>query len=301
VESSPRNRWVGALLVLVSATGFSAKAIFAKLVYRHGLDPETLLALRMLFALPFFIAMAWWAGRRAPLAVSGRELAVVAGFGVIGYYGASYLDFLGLQYISAALERLTLFLNPTFVLLISALWLERPITRRDALAFAVSYAGIGLAFWHDLAMAGGPRVMLGMALVLGSAVAYAIYLVGSGELVRRLGSLRYTAYAMFGATAVTLAQFVATRPLAMLIQPAPVNALMLAMALFATVLPVWLMAEGVRRIGSASASMAGMAGPIITIFMGASFLGEPVGWAQLAGAGLVLAGVAIITFSRSAT
>jgi drug/metabolite transporter (DMT)-like permease len=293
---------IGALLVLLSATGFSAKAIFVKLAYTYHVDSVTLLALRMIFSLPFFALMAWWSERTSSTRLTRREWWSVAALGVTGYYLASFLDFLGLQYISAGLERLTLFLNPTFVLLLSVLFFARPIRRADSLAFVISYAGIGLAFWHDLKQTEGGNVVLGTTLVLASAVSYAVYLVGSGQLVRKAGSMRYTAYAMLAATAATLIQFVALRPGSTLLQqPWQVYAYSLAMAMFATVLPVWMMAEGVRRMGSTSASMIGMAGPIITIFMGSVFLGEPIGLEQLAGAALVLAGVAVITFAKPAS
>jgi drug/metabolite transporter (DMT)-like permease len=293
---------VGALLVLLSATGFSAKAIFVKLAYTYRVDSVTLLVLRMLFSLPFFLLMAWWSQRRTGVVrLTRRERWSVVALGVMGYYLASFLDFLGLQYVSAGLERLTLFLNPTFVVLLSVVLFARPIRSADWLSFLASYAGIGLAFWHDLKRGEGGNVALGTALVLASAVSYAVYLVGSGELVRKAGSMRYTAYAMLAATGAAFIQFALMRPLAVLAQPWQVYAYSLAMAVFATVLPVWLMAEGMRRLGSASASIIGMAGPIITIFMGSAFLGEPIGLEQLAGAALVLTGVAVITFAKPAS
>jgi drug/metabolite transporter (DMT)-like permease len=292
---------IGALLVLFSATGFSAKAIFVKLAYTYGVDSVTLLALRMLFSLPFFVFMAWWSERSSNTKLTRRQWWSVAALGVTGYYLASFLDFLGLQYISAGLERLTLFLNPTFVVLLSVIMFARPIRRADWIAFAISYAGIALAFWHDLKQAENSRVVLGTVLVLASAVSYAVYLVGSGQLVRKAGSMRYTAYAMLAATVAAFIQFAALRPFTVLVQPWEVYGYSLAMAVLATVLPVWMMAEGVRRMGSASASMIGMAGPIITIFMGSVFLGEPIGVEQLIGAALVLTGVAVITFWRPAS
>ena len=298
--SVPDSLLLGPLLVLLAATGFSVKAILVKLAYVYRVDAITLLALRMLFSLPFFLAMAWWSSRQIPVqALKQRDWLLVLFFGLAGYYCASLLDFYGLQTISAGLEPLTLFLNPTFVVLLSALLLGRRITRHDLLAFAICYAGIGLAFWNDLQKGETGEVVLGTALVLASAVSYAVYLVGSGELVRKMGSVRYSAYAMFAATLGVLVQFLLTRAMTDLVQPGPVYVYALAMAVFSTVLPVWMMVEGMRRMGAASASIIGMAGPIITIFMASAFLNEAISAVQLAGAALVLAGVSVISFAKS--
>ena len=292
---------IGPVIVLLAATGFSAKAILVKLAYVYHVDAITLLALRMLLSLPFFVAMAWWSsreGRREPLTL--REWLLVAVMGLAGYYLASLLDFLGLQYISAGLERLTLFLYPTFVVLISALFFHRPVSRRDLYALVLSYAGIGLVFWQDLKISQDGSVVLGSALVLASALSYAIYLIGSGTLVHKLGALRYTAYASIVSCAAVLLQFALTRNPSDLEQPVAVYGSGLAMAVFSTVLPVWLMSEGIRRVGSSRASMIATVGPILTIGMGHAFLGEPVTVVQMVGALLVLAGVAVISLKKSA-
>ncbi len=164
---------------------FSAKAIIVKLAYRHDVDAVTLIMYRMLFALPLFVALAWWAGRGKP-PLARRDLAVVAGLGFCGYYLASFLDFAGLQYITASLERLILYLNPTLVLLLGWLLFRQRVTARQVLALAVSYAGVLLVFGHELQLAGADSA-LGAALVFGSALSYAVYLVYSGEEVRAPG------------------------------------------------------------------------------------------------------------------
>jgi drug/metabolite transporter (DMT)-like permease len=218
---------------------------------------------------------------------------------VLGYYLASYLDFLGLQHVSAALERLILFLNPTIVLLISAVFLAKRIRRLDWLALALAYAGIVLTFWHDVRLEGG-RIALGSLLVFGSAVCYAVYLVVGGELVKRLGAIRLTSYAMCVSTAAVFVQFVAMNPLEALVQPAPVYWLSLLNAGLCTVLPVFAVMLAIERIGAGTASMAAMVGPISTIGLAFVFLGEPVtGW-QLAGTLLVLAGVYVLTLPSTA-
>jgi len=298
--ASAKSTLVGPAIVLLAATGFSAKAILVKLAYVYEVNAVTLLALRMVLSLPFFLAMAWWAAKRersSPL--TRHEWLLVCAMGLAGYYLASLLDFLGLQYISASLERLILFLYPTVVVLISAAFFNRRITRRDVFALSLSYAGIVLVFWHDLKVSNqDDGVMLGSLLVLGSAISYAVYMVGSGALVNKLGSIRYTAYASIVSCTAVMLQFVGTHALNELIQPAPVYGYALGMAVFSTVLPVWLMSEGIRRIGSSKASMIGTIGPILTIAMGYAFLNEPITLPQIAGALLVLAGVAVISLRK---
>jgi len=215
--------------------------------------------------------------------------------GVLGYYAASFLDFLGLQYVSAGLERLILYLTPTLVVLLSAVFLGRRITRRDVLALLLAYGGIVVTFAHDVSLKGA-KVPLGAALVLGSAVSYASYLVVSGQAVRRLGALRLTAWAMCVATFCCLAQFAVLRPWSRLVeQPLPVYGWSVANALFATVLPVFATMMAVERIGASRAALAAAIGPVTTIGLAYLALDEPVTAIQIAGAVLVLAGVFVIS------
>jgi len=295
--------WIGPLCAVVGVLGFSFKAIFIKLVYAgSSVDAVTLLALRMIYAAPFFIAMAWWSGRKAGAArISAADWRTLAALGFIGYYVSSLLDFLGLQYISAALERLVLFLNPTIVVVLSALLLGKPVTRRAVVALVLSYAGIALCVWQNLAVGGDLHATaLGTGLVFASAVCYALYLVGSGRVIARLGSSRFIAWAMLASTVFVLLHFLALRPLAALAVPASVHRLTLAMAIFSTVLPTWLIAESIRRMGANTASLVGSLGPVFTIGLGAVILAEPVYGLQLAGAALVLAGVLLVTAKRPA-
>jgi len=222
--------------------------------------------------------------------------------GCIGYWLASLLDFMGLQYITASLERLVLFLYPTLVVLLSALMLRQPITRRAVAALVLSYAGIAFVFWHDIRFAGDAGGTLkGGALVFASAILYALYLVQAGGVIARLGSARFIAWAMLASTVFVVTQFLLTRPLAALAVPRSVQAISLAMAVFSTVLPTWLIAESIRRMGANAASLVGSLGPVFTIGLGAMILGEPVHAIQLAGAALVLGGVLLVTLKpRSA-
>jgi drug/metabolite transporter (DMT)-like permease len=297
---SPPGSGAGLLFALAGAVGFSFKAILVKLAYQYDVDAETLLALRMAFSLPFFLVMALVAGRRATRRLDGRDWLWMAGLGFLGYYLASYLDFLGLQYISAALERLILFLYPTLVIVLSALFLGKPITGRALAALGLCYLGIALALGHDMKLAGeATQVLLGTLLVFGSALAYALYLMGNGEVVGRLGSLRVTAVATSFACVFCIAQFLLLRPLAALVQPWQVYGLGLAMALFSTVAPVWLVSEAIRRLGAGPVSLTGTLGPVITIFLGWLMLDEAIGAAQIAGAALVIVGVLVMARRRA--
>jgi drug/metabolite transporter (DMT)-like permease len=297
--SDRQHRLSGALMIVVAAIAFSGKAVIIKLAYRHGVDAVTLLALRMIFSAPLFLALAWWAVRDpAVQALSRADLRAVAMLGFIGYYLASYFDFLGLQHITAALERLILFVHPTFVLLLAALLFERRITRRDLVAVALSYLGIALVFGHDVATQPG-NVVLGSFWVLLSALFYAAYLLGSGRVVGRVGSLRFASYAGLVSCVAVVIHYLLTRDFGlMLAQPAPVYWLALLMAAVSTVLPIVLTSEGIRRIGASHASIIASIGPVATIFLGFAFLDEPITALQLGGAALVMAGVLAISLQR---
>ena len=284
--------------------GFSFKAILIRLAYReYPVDAITLLTLRMLYSAPLFLLMAAWA-QRAPQATptSRADWMRLVWLGCIGYYLASLLDFMGLQYISASLERLVLFLYPTIVVLLSAVMLGRPITRRAVAALALSYAGIALVFWHDLRFAvDAGATLTGGGLVFASAILYALYLVQAGGVIGRLGSARFISWAMLASTVFIVIQFLLTRPLSALALPSTIHLISLAMAIFSTVLPTWLIAESIRRMGANSASLVGSLGPVFTIGMGAMILGEPVHAIQLAGAALVLGGVMLVTLKARNT
>ena len=288
--------WAGLAMALAGAIAFSGKAIIVKLAYRHGVDAVTLLMYRMLFAMPLFVALAWWAGRGRP-ALTRDDLRVVALLGFSGYYLASFLDFAGLQYISASLERLILYLNPTLVLALGALLYGRRITGRQALALAVSYAGVLLVFGHELRFSGADT-LLGAALVFGSALSYAVYLALSGEHVRRLGALRLTGWATSVACVLCIAQFLLLRPLQAAVVAPEKLALSLLNALLCTFAPVILVMMAIERIGAALTAQAGMIGPLSTLLLGVWLLGEPFNHWIAAGTVLVLAGVALLARAR---
>ena len=289
---------VGVLLVAFGAVAFSGKAIIVKLGFRLGADAMTLLALRMAVALPFFLLMGVWAARRAAPLARGDRWRIVA-LGVCGYYLASLLDFLGLAYISATLERVILYLTPTFVLLLGAVLARRRPTRRQLVALAISYVGVLLAFGHDLGIVGGDVVRGGL-LVLGSAVSYAVYLYGSGEIVARVGAVRLTAYASTIASVLCIGQYFLLEPRTAPAIPAAVYGLSLLNGTLCTVLPVLATMIGIRRIGSGPASQIAMIGPVSTIVLSLLILQEPMGPWQIAGTLLVVAGVLSMSRSKSA-
>jgi len=288
-------------MVLVAATGFAFKAILIKILYAEfAVDPETLLALRLLFSLPFFALMALLShgGARA---LDARDWRALTALGFIGYYLSSYLDFLGLQYISAGLERLILFLQPTIVVLLSAFFFKTRIRRHHVISIALSYGGIALVFFSNLKIAQDPHVItLGSGLVFLSALTYACYLLGSGWAIPRIGAARFTGFASMIACGFATGQFFVNHGAAGLVQPPKVYWLSLAMALVSTVMPIWLMAEGVKRIGANQVSMIGAIGPVITIYFGWLILNEPITPVQIAGAVLVLAGVLLVSLKVEA-
>ena len=286
----------GAGLALLAALGFSLKAIFVKLAYPYGVDAITLLALRMGFALPIFLWIGLAEQRRAasgPLTRSdwGRLFVL----GLLGYYGASILDFWGLQYISAGLERLILFTYPTLTIMIGVLFQGKPFSRREAVAVLLCYSGIGFAFIHDLGQGEAREVWIGGALVFGSSVSYALYLSGSAPMIGRLGAMRFSALAMLVSSAVTLLHFSLVQPFTAFIQPLQVYGWGLAMALFATVVPVFAQSAAIRRLGAGRASLFGMVGPLLTIGFGWWLLDESTSLAQMIGAALVVVGILIVS------
>jgi drug/metabolite transporter (DMT)-like permease len=287
----------GLALAMFGAIAFSGKAIIVKLAYRYGVDAVTLIMYRMLFALPIFAAMAWWASRgKAPL--SARDWVGVAGLGFSGYYLSSFLDFAGLQYVTASLERLILYLSPTLVLLLSWVLYRKKVRSSQMVGMAISYCGVVLVFGHELRLEGGPAV-LGAALVSASAVSYAVYLVYSGQLVQRIGSLRLVGLATGVACLCCLLQFVLLRPWSAALEVAPqVIWLSVLNATLCTAVPVLMVMMAIERIGPALSAQTGMIGPMSTILMSVLILGEPFTAWIAAGTVLVIAGVFVV--SRSA-
>ncbi len=287
----------GLLLAAAGAIAFSGKAIIVKLSYRYGVDAVTVIMYRMLLALPFFLLLGWWSERQTfardnPL--SKRDVMGVVALGFVGYYLSSYLDFLGLQYITASLERLILYLNPTLVVLLGWLLFKKQIQPIRMLAMGVSYSGVLLVFAHELSFA-GTDVVLGSSLVFASALTYAVYLIYSGQLVQRVGAMRLVGWATSVACVCCIVQFLVLRPLSAAVVPTEVLWLAALNALACTVAPVLMVMMAIERIGAALTAQTGMIGPMATIALGVLLLDEPLNvWIGL-GTLLVLSGVYIVS------
>jgi drug/metabolite transporter (DMT)-like permease len=291
-----RARKVGFTLAAVGAVLFSAKAILAKFQYRYGIDALDVLALRMLMSLPLFVILGIHESRRpGRTPMSRRDFGLILILGVLGYYLSSLFDFWGLEYVPVSLERLILFLNPTFVLLIGVFAFGRKVARKEWIALAVSYAGVALVFVENLRVQ-GEHVLFGSGLVLLAALSYALYLAMSGQLIQRIGSLRLVAYAMCVSTAATVIHYLLLRdPMHLLQLPAQVYWLALVNAIFCTFLPVTFTMGAVARLGAGSAAQMSVIGPVSLVFLGAWLLGEPITAVQLIGTAVVLSGVLLLT------
>jgi drug/metabolite transporter (DMT)-like permease len=294
VSTSSYRAW-GIALALAAVVTFSVRPILIKMAYAYVTDPVTLIALRMVFSLPFFIAAAIWLRRdTSSVPLTRRDFWAVGFLGFLGYYLASFLDFLGLQYISAGMGRLMLFLYPTITVLLSALFLGKRASGRDVVALIVSYSGLALVL--SQAFGGENRnMLLGATLVFASAFCYAVYLVTSSQVVQRIGSMRFAAYATSVASLLCILQFLLLRPWSALALPPQVYGLAAAMGIVCTVLPVFMTAEALKRIGANHVAIIGAAGPATTIFLGWVGLEETMTLLQVAGAALVLAGVMLVT------
>jgi drug/metabolite transporter (DMT)-like permease len=299
VSSQVSYRAIGVAMAIAGVVCFSLRPILIKLAYGYVVDPVTLLALRMIFSLPFFLAAAAWVGRdtrRAPL--TRRDVWAIVFLGFVGYYFSSFVDFLGLQYVSAGLGRLILFVYPTLVVLLSMAFLHKRPTGREVVALGLTYSGVALVM-ANAAQGANKDLVLGASLCFASAAGYAVYLVAGSQVVQRVGSMRFTAYAMTVASAFCILQFLLLRPLSALQMPPQVYGLTIAMALAATVLPVFITTEALKRIGANQVALFGALGPVTTVFFGWLGLDEVMTPVQLAGAALVLAGVVLVTLRRA--
>ena len=284
-----RRYLYGILMAGVGSVLFSGKAILIKLAFTYNTDAETLLALRMLMALPMFWAIYWWESRRKPMDPLSRPDQLKLFFlGLLGYFFSSYLDFIGLQYISVGLERIVLYLTPTIVLLISYFVLHKAISRLQWYALVVGYLGVFIVFIQD-AGSTGIHAWLGMVLVFGSACSYALYMIGSGEMVQRIGSVRLVVYASTASALFSLIQSSFYNPSAIFEQVQAIYWFSLLNAGLCTVIPMLLIMIAINRIGSPLVAQAGILGPASTIFLGYLILSEPITWIQISGMSLVIA------------
>lgn len=292
------SRFTGFIFVFLGAILFSTKAILVKLVYKHDVDYATLLVLRMFFALPFYIAiLSLPQYRKVTSEIKGKQWYQVIFMGIAGYYLASIFDFAGLKFVTAGMERLILFIYPTLVVLISAIFLKKKIGQIEIVSLLLAYGGIALVVLTD-DMGAQKNLWLGTILIFGSALTYAIYLIGSGELIPKLGTVTYTAISMIVSTIVIGIHFLITNKISDLVLPSEVYILSVLMAIFSTVLPSFLISEGIRRVGSAKSSIVGSIGPVSTIILAWIFLGEDISGIQIMGTILVLGGVLLVSTTK---
>jgi drug/metabolite transporter (DMT)-like permease len=285
----PRRRLlIGALLVALSALLFSGKAVMVKIAYPYGIDALGLLTLRMGFALPLFLLVAWHQERKAVAPLARADALRTAALGVVGYYLASFLDFEGLRFIGVGLERMVLYIYPAVVVLTGALFLGQRPSALMIGALCATTAGIALTFAGG--SGGGSHAVLGCALVAGSALAYACFVLLSGAMMRRIGAGRFMALAMSAACLAMLAHAAVATAIAggstLLAQPVAVYGCGLALALLGTVAPALLMGEGLARVGAQRFAIISTIGPLGTVVLGWLLLGEAV--TPLAGAGILL-------------
>jgi drug/metabolite transporter (DMT)-like permease len=297
---------IGILLAIAGAFGFSAKAILIRMAYRDAallgteVNAVLLLTLRMAFSVPFFVAMAWWVARKNAPPLTSKDWRDLAILGFFGYYLSSFLDFAGLEYISAALERVILFSYPGIVLLLNAVLHKAKIRRREIAALILSSLGVVVSFWNDLHLSGKlDDTWKGAMLVGACSITYAVYLVGITPVAKRLGSTRMTGTIIPLSSLYVAAHFAATQKMELLVQPAQIYWLCVGLAVLSTVIPIWCTVEAIRRIGSNRVSLVGFIGPVITMGLGSVLLAERITPLQLLGMGLVMAGVALVSTTKS--
>jgi drug/metabolite transporter (DMT)-like permease len=289
----------GIFFALVGVLAFSLRPILIKLSYAaHPVSPVTLLFLRMTLSLPFFLAIGWWLRTQEPR-LTRRDWLAIVGLGFLGYYAASFLDFVGLQWVGAGVGRLILYLFPTLVLLLSFLFLKKTPGTREIVALVLSYAGIVLVVSNQIT-AENRLFALGAALVFASALCYAVYLVAGSQVVKRVGSMRFTAYSTVVATVPAVVQFMWMESTASLELPSPVWGYAIVLATVATVLPLFLQAEALNRIGANHFALIGAVGPVSVAVTSALGLDEPFTWVQALGGALVIFGVLLVSLKRSA-
>ncbi len=297
---SPRARFLFGILILVVANVcFSAKAILVKLLYRYHLDTQSVIALRMLLALPFYLGIAFWLHHREKnVQLSLREWLAISGLGILSYYVSSMLDFWGLQYVTASVERLVLYTYPTLVLILSAFLFKKHISRRQYLALILTYIGVVVAFVAERGFGEQRDLLHGGLLVFGCAITYATYVVFTGEYVHRVGSAKFTCFAVLAATVPALIQSGVHNHFDLFRFPAPVYTLSIWLAVVATVIPTFLIVEGIRLVGANNSGIIGFVGPVATILLGNIFLGEPVTAWQLVGTVIVLLGIGLLSWKE---
>ncbi len=297
-DTAPKHTTLaGYFITLTGAILFSTKAIFVKLAFNHTkVDAVTLLTLRMLFSLPFYLVAAWLGSKKESInAITAKQWFYILLMGFLGYYLSSLFDFIGLQYISAGLERLILFLYPTFAILINTFIFKSKLSRLQVIALLLTYTGIGIAYFGELRIdTFNKEFYFGSFMVFLCALTYSVYLVGTGRIVPKVGVTRYTAYAMLAATVGIFVHFIATRSIGTIVFTPTLVGYTIALAIIATVLPSFMISNGMKKIGSNNVVIITSIGPVSTIIQAHFVLGEPIFAEQVIGTLLVLVGVLMI-------
>ncbi|WP_422359419.1 DMT family transporter [Reichenbachiella sp.] len=289
-----KSRIIGVILALLGVVLFSAKAVMVKLAYQYDVDAVSLLLLRMLFALPLYLVIAFVKRPKDPEVMKPKVYLWIIGLGVVGYYLASLFDFLGLQYIKASLERIILFVYPTIVLFISRIFFKKLITGSQVLAIGLTYVGVVLAFSLEFSLE-GEGLFVGAGLIFLSAITYASYIAGSGWLIPKVGATVFTSYAMIVSCICVLVHYSLVGDFNLMNYGMEVYGLGFAMAVLSTVIPSYLVSYSIKMIGAPSFAVVASFGPISTILLASYFLGETMHWAQWVGTVLVLVGVFFVT------
>lgn len=292
---------IGAGLVFLSAVCFSSKAVIVKLAYQYHVDSVSLLTLRMLFSVPVFVVTGYLSKSskgEQHASITKKDYLWLVLMGLVGYYLSSLFDFMGLQYITAGLERLILFVYPTLVVVFSAIFLGKPIRQNQYIALGLTYAGVLLVLVGDVHIESRANIIKGGLLVFTSAVTYATYLMGSGQLIPKFGTVRFTSYAMTLAALGVFIHYLFSGQHNLLQLPTAVYMYSFLMAMIATVAPAYLLSEGIRLVGAGNASIIASIGPISTILLAYIFLGEKVSFIQMVGTFIVLAGILLITLRK---
>lgn len=284
----------GILLAIIGVVLFSAKAVMVKMAYKYEIDHLTLLLFRMVFALPFYLLIAFWKKPLHPKKIVKKDYLWIVFFGFIGYYLASLFDFMGLQYLKAGLERIILFIYPTMVVLLSWLIFKKGITKLQITAIIITYAGVLITFWNEVGVE-GESIALGAFLIFLSAMTYASYLVGSGWLIPKFGALQFTSYAMIVSTVYIIIHYLFINGFSLMAYQTEVYILGIAMAIFSTLIPSFLVSEAINRLGASTFSIFGSLGPVSTIILAFFFLGEQVSFIQVIGMLVVIAGVMLVS------
>jgi drug/metabolite transporter (DMT)-like permease len=297
-NTTPRQKYlIGFVFLVIANMAFSAKAVLIKLLYQYNVDTYSIICLRMLIAAPVYISVAIWvAFQKDNTPLTKKELLSIGGLGILSYYISSMLDFWGLKYISAGVERLILFTYPTMVLVISAMIFKQKITKIQIAAMLLTYIGVVISFVAEKGIGSQNNLILGAALIFTCAFTYSFYVIGTGELAKRFGSLKFTSYAVLAATIPTLIQSYCHDGMNIFHFPKEVYHLGISLALIATVVPTFLIVEGIQLVGAGNSGIIGFIGPVWTIFLANWLLYEPISIMQLIGTAIVLLGVFLISW-----